>query len=425
MIINLVGNAIKFTERGEIGLEIDVDARQEDHLQLHFKVHDTGIGIMPEKQRTIFEAFSQADVSTTRRFGGTGLGLTISSRLVAMMGGWIWVESQAGQGSSFHFTTKVRRAKDSAPVETIGPVDLTGVRVLVVDDNAANRRILGDMVRGWGMEPALAASSREALGVLEEADESARPFALLLVDSHMPEGDGFGLVEQIQQRPDVPKARIIMLTSTGQRGDATRCRELGVAAYLTKPIAQSELRDAIVTILGTRAGKAEQPALITRHSLREGQRRLRVLLAGDNAVNQRLTSRLIEKRNHVVTIVGDGREALAALDKESFDIVLMDVQMPRMDGFQATAAIRRKERGTPAHVPIIAMTAHAMKGDREQCLAAGMDSYVPKPIRPDDLFREIQRLVDPVPALRLKTASAGDDGEAVADAEALPVAPGD
>ena len=424
VIINLVGNAIKFTERGEIGLEVAVDARDEDQLQLRFSVRDTGIGITTEKQRTIFDAFTQADISTTRRFGGTGLGLTISSRLVGMMGGRIWVESQPGQGSCFHFTIGAQRAKEPAPVVAIQPVDLGGLRALVAADNATNRRVLGVMLRGWGMEPAPAPSGREALELLGQAEASARPFGLLLIDTQMTGGGGFALVEQIRQRPGFATAPIIVLTSAGQRGDAARCRELGVAAYLTKPVAESELREAILKTLGTRPGAAEPPALITRHSLRESARRLRILLAEDNAVNQKLTSRLIEKRDHSVTIVGDGAQALAALERESFDLVLMDVQMPEMDGFQATAAIREKERGGSTHVPIIAMTAHAMKGDREQCLAAGMDGYVPKPIRPDELFREIHSLVERLPAPTLR-AGATEPRQPVAEAEVLPVGAGD
>jgi signal transduction histidine kinase/CheY-like chemotaxis protein/ligand-binding sensor domain-containing protein len=395
VIINLIGNAIKFTEGGEVGLEIAVDGREQDQLQLHFQVHDTGIGIPADKQKIIFEAFSQADGSTARRFGGTGLGLTISSRLVKLMGGRIWVESQPGRGSRFHFTVQARAAKDAAPVKTAPAADLTGLRVLVVDDNATNQRILRDMLRRRGIDPTLAGSSGEATALLAQADESAKPFDLLLVDAYMPETDGFTLVEQIRQRGSTPRTEVVMLTSAGQRGDAARFRELGVAAYLTKPVTESELLDAILTVLGAKAKKPEPPVLITRHSLREGQRKLRILLAEDNAVNQRLAARLIEKRGHTATVVGSGREAVAALERDSFDVVLMDVQMPEMDGFEATAEIRKKEKATGKHVPIIAMTAHTMKGDRERCLTAGMDSYVSKPIRPEELFQEIYACTQP------------------------------
>ena len=397
VIINLIGNAIKFTEQGEVGLEVGVDSRPGDEIQLHFKVRDTGIGIPKENQAAIFDAFSQADGSTARRFGGSGLGLTISSHLVRMMGGQIWVESEPGQGSCFHFTVQARAATSTSPAPTVDESELVGQRVLVVDDNATNRRILADMLRRWGMVPALAASDSEATAFLGQAEASGRSFALLLIDAHMPEMDGFELVEQIQKRPDISRARIIMLTSAGQRGDAARCRELGVAAYLTKPVAQSQLLDALLEVLGAKA-LAGEPALITRHSLREGHRKLRILLAEDNAVNQRLAVRLLEKRDHAVTVVNDGREALAALEKQNFDVVLMDVQMPQLDGFEATALIREREKATGGHLTIIAMTAHAMKGDRERCLAAQMDGYVQKPIKAEELFKEIQSVAGQPPA---------------------------
>jgi CheY-like chemotaxis protein len=250
----------------------------------------------------------------------------------------------------------------------------------------------------------------EATALLAMADESAKPFDLLLVDAYMPETDGFTLVEQIRQRGSSPRTEVVMLTSAGQRGDAARFRELGVAAYLTKPVTESELLDAILTVLGAKAEKPEPPVLITRHSLREGQHKLRILLAEDNAVNQRLAGRLIEKRGHTATIVSSGREALAALERDSFDVVLMDVQMPEMDGFEATAEIRKREKATGKHVPIIAMTAYTMKGDRERCLTAGMDSYVSKPIRPDELFREIYACTQPPGPGGPSTASGEESG---------------
>ena len=395
VIINLIGNSIKFTDRGEVGIEIAVDDRQQDQLQLHFQVHDTGIGIPAEKQGVIFEAFSQADGSTARRFGGTGLGLTISSRLVKLMGGRIWVESQPGRGSRFRFTVQAGVVKDAAPVRSAPAAELAGLRALVVDDNATNRRILGEMLRRWGIDLTLAAGSDEAVALLARAEESAQAFDLLLVDAYMPEMDGFTLVKHIQQRVSASRAVVIMLTSAGQRGDAARFRELGAAAYLTKPVAESELLNAILTALGVRAEKPQRPVLITRHSLREGQRKLRVLLAEDNPINQMLAARLIENRGHTATVVGSGREALAALERDNFDVVLMDVQMPDMDGFEATAEIREKEKSTGKHLPIIAMTAYNMRGDRERCLTAGMDSYVSKPIRPDQLFREIHTYTGP------------------------------
>ena len=410
VIINLITNAIKFTDQGQVGLEIAVEAQEQDQLQLHFQVHDTGIGIPVEKQNVIFEAFSQADGSTARRFGGTGLGLSISSRLVKMMGGRIWVESEPARGSRFHFTAQARVAHDAAPVKPAEAADLAGLRALVVDDNATNRRILVDMLQRRGIVPTLAGDGSEAVTLLTRADESAQAYDLVLVDACMPGTDGFALVEQIRRHASASRAVVIMLASAGQRGDAARCRKLGAAAYLTKPVTESELFDAVLTALGAKVKRAEPPVLITRHSLREGQRKLRILLAEDNAVNQMLAARLIEKQGHAATVVSNGREALAALEKGSFDVVLMDVQMPEMDGFEATAEIRRKEETTGKHLPIIAMTAYAMRGDRERCLNAGMDSYVCKPIRPEDLFREIYSYTQPPGPAQPSTAPTKEPG---------------
>jgi two-component system sensor histidine kinase/response regulator len=266
------------------------------------------------------------------------------------------------------------------------------VPVLVVDDNATNRHILKEMLRAWRMKTTLADSARLALSCLEEALDHGRPFPLVLTDANMPEMDGFALVERIRQNPRLAGATIMMLTSAGQRGDAARCRQLGVAAYLTKPIGQSELFDALVHVLCPSAREAPSAALVTRHSLRERRKSLRVLLAEDNAVNQMLAVRLLEKRGCTVVVASNGREAAAALEGETFDLVLMDVQMPEMDGLEATALIRGRERATGTHIPIIAMTAHAMKGDREQCLAAGMDGYLAKPMQAQELFEVLANL---------------------------------
>jgi len=385
IIINLIGNAIKFTERGEVGLSVALDSSSSNELRLHFVIQDTGVGIAPEKQKLIFEAFSQADGSTARRFGGTGLGLTISSRLVEMMGGKIWVESAPGHGSAFHFTASLGAGKQAVePNSIVAPPRLEGLAVLVIDDNATNRRILEEMLNRRGMRPKLAESGIVALQSLKEAKDS---FAVILTDLNMPDMDGFTLVEQLRKSPQLAgNAKVIMLTSARQRGDAARCRELGVAAYLTKPVSQSELFEAIARVLGMPGSQPEPAALITRHTMREGKK-MRVLLAEDNVINQKLAARLLEKHGHHVTVTSNGREALAALDREDFDAVLMDVQMPEMDGFEATAAIRARELKTGRHLPIIAMTAHAMQGDRERCLAAGMDDYISKPIK-------IQQLTD-------------------------------
>ncbi len=389
VIINLTGNAIKFTDKGEVAVKVQVETVSEHDHTLHFVVSDSGIGIPQEKLQSIFDPFSQADSSTTRKYGGTGLGLTITSRLVGMMGGKIWVESELGRGSQFHFTARLGTAdvKIIEVGEIAPPEILRAAKVLVVDDNTTNRRILEGMLGRWEMKSSSAQDGNAALKMLSEAQDLGEPFALILMDMHMPNMDGFELIEKIRHGPHPSTATIMMLTSAGHRGDAARCQELGVAAYLLKPIRQSELREAIARVLGAREQKGAIP-LINRYSLqdaRESSASLRVLLVEDNRVNQRLATRLLEKRGHSVSLASDGREALVVLEKESFDLVLMDLQMPEMDGFEATTAIRKNERGTGNHLPIVALTAHAMKGDREKCLAAGMDGYLTKPIRPHEL----------------------------------------
>jgi signal transduction histidine kinase/DNA-binding response OmpR family regulator len=391
VIVNLVGNAIKFTERGEVVLEAAMEREEYNHVQVHFQVQDTGIGIPPHKQKVIFEAFAQADGSTTREFGGTGLGLTISTRLARMMHGAIWAESEPGKGSCFHFTASFGATRETPAIVSTCQVPLAGTSVLVVDDNATNRRILGETLQAWEMKPIPASGALEALSLLQQASERGQPFTLVLTDVHMPIMDGFSLAEKIKQRPELAAATIMMLTSGGQRGDAARCRELGVAAYLTKPVRQSELRAAIDTVLlGTSRKQNEGAAvtLVTRHTLREarGSSKMRVLLAEDNAVNQRVALRLMEKHGYTVVVANNGREAVAILAHEAFKLILMDVQMPEMDGFKATAEIREQEKATGRHLPIIAMTAHAMQGDEERCRAAGMDAYISKPIKSAELL---------------------------------------
>ncbi len=393
VIVNLLGNAIKFTERGEVVLRVEVRWQTEEEACLRFAVSDTGIGIAADQQQKLFRAFSQADTSTTRKYGGTGLGLAISARLVEMMGGTIELESQLGVGSTFHFTLRFGRARGPAtrplPAE---PAQVRGLPVLVVDDNATNRLILQEMLTKWGMKPMVVEGGREALAALEEARGSGSPFGLVLLDAMMPEMDGFTLAARIRQDSELVGATLMMLSSANRREDATRCTELQVASYLTKPIRQSTLLDAIMTALGPslmlegRADPASPPVPDG------GPRLLRLLLAEDNPVNQRLAVSLLEKRGHQVVVVGNGRAALAALAGHPFDAVLMDVQMPEMDGFEATAAIRARESATGVRTPIIAMTAHAMKGDRERCLAEGMDDYVSKPLRPHELFEALDRL---------------------------------
>jgi signal transduction histidine kinase/CheY-like chemotaxis protein len=389
IVINLVGNAIKFTDMGEVAVKVELEAREGSACVCRFTVADTGIGIAEDKREAIFDPFSQADSSTTRKYGGTGLGLTISTRLVQMMGGKIWVESKLGRGSQFHFTVRLG-ATDAKEIKlgTVAPPELLrGVRVLVVDDNRTNCRILEGMLTRWQMKPTAVNGGAAALAQLSAAREAGEPYSLILTDMHMPDMDGFALVEQIRHTPELATATIMMLTSAGHRGDAARCQELGVSAYLLKPIRQSELREAVARVLGAREHDGAIP-LITRFSLqdaREPDAYLSMLLAEDNLVNQRLVVRLLEKRGHRVVVAGTGLEALQAMAKERFDLVLMDVQMPEMDGLEATAVLREREKGTGLRQPVVALTAHAMKGDREKCLAAGMDGYLTKPIRPQEL----------------------------------------
>jgi signal transduction histidine kinase/DNA-binding response OmpR family regulator len=397
VILNLLGNAIKFTQQGEVELETRLESQDSEGLLLHFIVRDTGIGIPVEAQKTIFEAFSQADGSMTRKFGGTGLGLTISLRLVHAMGGKIWVESTPGEGSRFQFTSRV--GVTDLPGESHPATDavLAGTTVLVVDDNLTNRRILTELLRRWQMRPTAAASGQEALFLLQQAALKSEPFRLVLTDVHMPETDGFQLAEQIMNSPELSQLLIMMLTSGEQRGDAARCHELGVAAYLTKPIRRAELSAAIVRVLATHPERkptamirGAEAASTTAREARRGAK-LRILLAEDNEVNQRVARGILEKVGHHIVGADNGKRALEALGAQTFDLVLMDVQMPEMDGFDATRTIRDGEKHTSTHVPIIAMTAHAMSGDRERCLEAGMDDYISKPINARALLSLIEK----------------------------------
>ncbi len=394
ILLNLVGNAIKFTERGEVTVDAAAETEALGDLLVHCRVSDTGIGIPPEKQSLIFEAFTQADGSMTRRYGGSGLGLTITRQLVERFGGRIWLESVPGRGTTFHFTVRLGGGSQAGLMPPLAPDQLQDVRVLVVDDNLTNRRILEEVLARWSMRPTLADSAPAALQQLREAARAGKPVPLLLVDCKMPGVDGFTLIEQLKQDPLLSPAAIMMLTSGGQRGDAARCRQLGIAAYLTKPIGQAELLQAVLQVLGAHAAVPGQPApLVTRHSLREHRTGLRILLAEDNPVNRMLAVRLLEKQGHNVEVAQDGHEALAKIRAGAFDLALMDVQMPGLDGFQATAAIREQEHARGGgHLPIIAMTAYALKGDRERCLVAGMDGYIGKPFRVEDVLKEIDSL---------------------------------
>jgi two-component system, sensor histidine kinase and response regulator len=431
IIVNLVGNAIKFTDRGEVVVEVfrepptderpqltispqqgfsdgngqlllSTEADEPSHTNpatgsvlLHFAVCDTGIGIPREKQNLIFQAFAQADSSTTRRFGGTGLGLTISTQLVQLMGGRIWVESEPGHGSTFHFTARFGLPAE-APLEP-SPIELPkleDLKVLVVDDNSTNRRILGDLLRNWRMRPVEVENGPAALAALAAAQADRDPFQLALLDGMMPEMDGFQLAAAIREMPGV--CTLLMLSSADQADGSARCKELGVSAYLTKPVKQSSLFDAIVDCLICAAPAAATEAAITadRTQSAAGSRRpLKILLAEDSVVNQKLAVGLLKRAGHEVAVASNGLDAVAAAERESYDLVLMDVQMPELDGFDATRRIRDRERTQGGHLPIIAVTAHAMKGDRERCLAAGMDGYISKPIRAAELHEVIEDVV--------------------------------
>jgi two-component system, sensor histidine kinase and response regulator len=389
VLLNLLGNAIKFTAKGEVGLKVQVDAIEGQACILHFVVFDTGVGVAADKLDLIFDSFSQADASTTREFGGTGLGLSISKRLVEMMGGRIWAESKPGAGSHFHFTARLGTSANHRVATAPAQATLQGVRILIVDDNFTNRRILQDMVERWGMKPTSVCDGKQALSELSAAQNAEAAYDLVLTDMHMPAMDGFGLVEQIKRTPEGPTPTIMMLTSGSRKGDLARYRELGIAACLIKPVRQEELREAVLKLLQAKQqpGPGLKP-MATRPSFRQERnpaRRFRILLAEDNRVNQNVATRLLEKRGHHVTLATNGKEALAALAGDSFDLVFMDVQMPEMDGLQATRVIREQEKLTGGHQPIIAMTALAMKGDRERCLAAGTDGYLSKPISPKQL----------------------------------------
>jgi two-component system, sensor histidine kinase and response regulator len=395
ILINLIGNAIKFTESGEVVVRVARESFDEKQALLHFTVTDTGIGISPEKQATVFEAFTQADASTTRKFGGTGLGLTISSRLAGLMGGKLWVESELGRGSTFHLTLSFETRSESAPLLPLGQLsDLANLSVLVVDDNKTNRRILEEVLNGWGLRPVVVDGAAAAIHAMERAVRNDDPFWLALIDYEMPVMDGFGLASAITGRKEFSGTTIIMLSSIGGRDSAAKSREVGISAYLTKPVRQSVLLDAILTLAAGNEMEAPKTRAVTAPL--PTSRVYRVLVAEDNAVNRQLVTVLLTKRGHTVVPARDGREAVAAATSGSFDVVLMDVQMPEMDGLEATRAIRSAELVSGGHVPIIALTAHAMKGDAERCLGAGMDGYISKPVVAEALFAKIASLVGTV-----------------------------
>lgn len=393
VLVNLGGNAIKFTSLGEVSLSVTLDHEEDSSAVLHFSVSDTGVGIPEEKQDKIFLAFEQVDMSMTRQYSGTGLGLAISTQLVHMMNGRIWVESELGVGSTFHFTA--RFPIQSFAQEVLPPLDvsmLKDVPVLVVDDNATNRRILKQMLLHWGMKATTVESGALGLKAMEDAMNRGEPYSLVLTDAMMPGMDGFEFARRVIAEAGLNPCTVMMLTSAGQRGDAARCMELGIGAYLLKPVKSADLLFTIQTMLQGECRYAARPSLITRHSIRESQRRLHILLAEDNVVNQKVATKMLERMGHTVSVASNGREAIDMMEQTRFDLVLMDVQMPVMDGFTATGLIREREKTTGEHATILAMTAHAMKGDEEKCLAAGMDGYLPKPIKANELFDALEAL---------------------------------
>ena len=387
IVVNLVGNAIKFTESGEVVLNASVESRTNEDVVLHFSVTDTGIGIPQEKQKAIFEAFAQGDASTTRKYGGTGLGLSISSQLSELMGGRIWLESEPGRGSAFHFTVRMGLQPSVVSEQAPVPVKLLGLPVLVVDDNSTSRKILEEMLTNWKMKPIAADSGPAAVEALKRAQKKGEPIRLVLADGHMPGMDGFDLSASVHKDAQLSGVTIILLTFAGHREDQARAKSVGAAAAVTKPVKQSELWDAIVTALHVPGRQKTRPSA-ARSMARGAHRRLRVLVAEDNPVNQELVLHLLERRGHSAIVAENGKQAIAALEKHKFDLVVMDVQMPEMGGIEATEEIRKREKNDGGHIPIFAMTAHAMPGDRERCVAAGMDGYIPKPIDPK-LFTQI------------------------------------
>jgi two-component system, sensor histidine kinase and response regulator len=408
IVVNLVGNAIKFTDEGEVVVDVEVASRQaEPQVTLHFAVRDTGPGIPADKQQLIFDAFRQVDNSASRRFEGTGLGLAISQQLVELMGGRLWLESEPGRGSTFHFTATFERV-DTEPAHHLEePVSLHGMPVMVVDDNKTSRHILEEMLRSWEMQPLTLADGATALAELEERAARGERVPLVLLDYQMPGMDGLEVARRIKQSPQLQDTTLLMLSSSGYRGMAQGAEAVGIARYLTKPVKPSDLLDAICQALQAGpAGKraAEQlPAAVT-------DRPLQVLLVEDGLVNQKVLMHLLKQRGHRVMLATNGAEALSAVQQQRFDVVLMDVQMPEMDGFEATRRIREQEATTGGHIPIVAMTAHAMKGDRERCLEAGMDDYLSKPVRAELLYETLDRIAIAQASMNDPTSDDHSDG---------------
>ncbi len=452
VLLNLVGNAIKFTEQGEVVIRVKSEVRNpqsetnaeskaenpkrgpadlREPIMLHFAVADTGIGISPEKQGRIFEAFEQADNSTTRRYGGTGLGLSIASRLVRLMGGAIAVESTPGEGSTFHFTSRFGRDGAAPNVSAApAPINLRGLRVLVVDDNATNRLILAQWLRGWQTEPTTVADGLTGLNAMWRSVAIGRPFSVVLLDGRMPGIDGMTLAAEIAQNPELRASRIILLSSEDQPGSRAHHRDMGIAAVALKPIQQEDLLETVYRVLSGQTDRETRRQADQEATEREAdtslspcvpvsrfvQRSLRILLAEDNDLNQQVVQHFLARQGHTVEVAGDGRQALAAADQGGFDLLLLDVHMPEVDGFEVIAALRERERTNGKRLPVIALTARSMKGDRERCLVAGMDDYLSKPVRREALFAAIERVLAGRPSAEAP-ATAPADG--VLDAAAL------
>jgi signal transduction histidine kinase/DNA-binding response OmpR family regulator len=415
VVVNLVGNALKFTDQGEVVLEVAVESLTESEVHLLFAVRDTGIGIPRDARAAIFESFRQGDASTSRRYGGTGLGLTITARLVAMMGGRISVESDVGKGSTFRFSAVFARERGRTEEIRSAVATLLDLPVLVVDDNATNRRILEEVLTSWGMRPTVAGDGETALAHFRRAAAEGRPFRIAILDCLMPGMDGFELAGRIGADPALAGTKLLMLTSSGRPEDGERCRLLGISRLLVKPAKHSDLLDAIVGALGVATAESQSGDDAAEGRMRTG-RPLRLLVVDDSRVNREVACRLLEHRGHEAVAAANGREALTALDTAKFDAVVLDIEMPDMDGFALTAAIRERERASGGRVRIVAMTAHALKGFRERCLEAGMDAYVPKPIRGSDLFAAVEGAAPRAPSHR--APGSARTAPAVLDADA-------
>jgi len=394
ILINLVGNAIKFTEKGEVVISVEEETREQDTILLHFAISDTGIGIPEEKQKIIFDVFAQADSSMTRKYGGTGLGLAISSQLVDLLGGHIWVESTVGKGSQFHFTARFMLPKKEDEQPSLRPKMLfADLPLLLIEDGASSRRLIREWGAFWGLKVREAESADQAIVILDDAKELKKSFQIILLDANLPGHDSFLIMDYIKDSPELASSIIMMMNSSSNRIDASPWLKVGISGHIGKPVKQSDLKNGILNVLGL-APKPPEPdvpgkepaAVPVRHAYR-------ILIAEDNLVNQRVAIYMLEKQGHQVTGVMNGEEALAALEKENFELILMDVQMPKMDGFQTTRLIRAREMQTGLHLPIIAMTAHAMKEDREKCLAVGMDDYIAKPLNVKLLSETISRVM--------------------------------